>query len=115
MIIALIHNEASAGLAQVLSLLGRVRVFADQSGLREYLVSGAPCHLVVSATDGALGMNFCITAHERRKGVPILWITEQKEFEPQSRRIPVDTFLVKPVEPSAVFTAAERLLQGQAH
>lgn len=108
MTIALIHDKASAALTQVLSLLGTVAVFADQFRLRDYLLAKNPCDLVVSAADGALGMNVCITAREQ--GLPILWLTEQPDFAPQSRRIPVDVFLVKPVEPSVVFAAAERLL-----
>ena len=110
MVIALIYDEASAHLRQTLSLLGEIKVFADRSELQAYLLTDAPCDLVVSATDGALGMNCCTTAHDRRAGVPILWITEQKEFESQSWRTPVDAFLVKPVEPPTVFAIAERLL-----
>lgn len=110
MLIALIHNADSAHLQQTLSLLGEIKVFANQSELQDYLLTDAPCDLVVSATDGALGMNCCTMAHDRRVGVPILWITEQKEFEPQSFRTPVDAFLVKPVEPSTVFSIADKLL-----
>ena len=109
-VIALIHNADSAHLRQTLSLLGEIKVFENQMQLQDYLLTDAPCDLVVSATDGALGMNCCTTAHERRAGVPILWITEQKTFEPQSFRTPVDAFLVKPVEPSTVFAIADRLL-----
>jgi hypothetical protein len=45
------------------------------------------------------------------RDVPLLWISDQAEFEPQSRRLQVDTFLVKPVTEYQLREAVSRLLQ----
>lgn len=45
------------------------------------------------------------------KDVPLLWISDQAEFEPQSRRMQADTFLVKPVTEYQLREAVSRLLQ----
>jgi len=47
------------------------------------------------------------------KDVPLLWISDQAEFEPQSRRMQADTFLVKPVTEHQLGEAVSRLLQGK--
>ena len=109
--IVLLHDKNSGIYHSPLSLLGDVLVLPGKAALQEYLLADTPCDLVVCALDGAAGMNCCITAHSRRRGVPILWISEQKEFAAQSKRIPVGAFMVKPVAPSQVFAAAEQLLQ----
>ena len=114
MVILVRHDEEGTAFLRPLELLGQVLALENDTQLRDYLLGGQPCDLVVAAADGGAGMNFCTTAHERRTGVPLLWITEQKEFEPQSWRTPVDAFLVKPVEPSTVFATAQRLLEQGA-
>ena len=45
------------------------------------------------------------------RDVPLLWISDQTEFEPQSRRLQVDTFLVKPVTEYQLREAVSQLLQ----
>ena len=45
------------------------------------------------------------------KDVPLLWISDQAEFEPQSRRMQADTFLVKPVTEYQLREAVSQLLQ----
>ena len=52
---------------------------------------------------------FCTYAMQR--DVPLLWISDQAEFEPQSRRMQADTFLVKPVTEYQLREAVSRLLQ----
>jgi len=47
------------------------------------------------------------------RDVPLLWISDQAEFEPQSRRMQADTFLVKPVTEYQLREAVSRLLQGK--
>ena len=49
---------------------------------------------VVVMEDGARGMNFCMSIRGYSRDVPLLWISDQAEFEPQSRRMQTDTFLV---------------------
>ena len=46
-----------------------------------------------------------------QQGCPLLWISDQAEFEPQSRRLQADTFLVKPVTEYQLREAVSRLLQ----
>ena len=56
-----------------------------------------PYDAVVIMEDGARGMNFCMSIRGYSRDVPLLWISDQAEFEPQSRRLRVDDFWVKPV------------------
>ena len=63
--------------------------------------------------DGARGMNFCMSIRGYSRDVPLLWISDQAEFEPQSRRMQADTFLVKPVTEYQLREAVSRLLQGK--
>lgn len=46
-----------------------------------------PYDAVVVMEDGARGMNFCMSIRGYSKDVPLLWISDQAEFEPQSRRM----------------------------
>ena len=57
------------------------------------------------------GENFCMSIRGYSRDVPLLWISDQAEFEPQSRRLQVDTFLVKPVTEYQLREAVSRLLQ----
>ena len=45
-----------------------------------------PYDAVVIMEDGARGMNFCMSIRGYSRDVPLLWISDQAEFEPQSRR-----------------------------
>ena len=108
--IVLLHDKASVELQSYLSPLGEVLVLPDKNALQDYLLSKGLCDLVVCAVDGAAGMNICIAARKRRCDVPVIWITEQKEFLPQSMRIPVAKFMLKPIAPTDVVTTAQRLL-----
>lgn len=67
-------------------------------------------HAVVIAMTGARGMNFCMSIRGYSRDVPLLWISDQAEFEPQSRRMQADTFLVKPVTEYLLREAVSRLL-----
>ena len=58
-------------------------------------------------------MNFCMSIRGYSKDVPLLWISDQAEFEPQSRRLRVDDFWVKPVTEYQLREAVSRLLQGK--
>ena len=51
-----------------------------------------PADAVVIMEDGARGMNFCMSIRGYSRDVPLLWISDQAEFEPQSRRLRVDDF-----------------------
>ena len=42
-----------------------------------------PYDAVVVMEDGARGMNFCMSIRGYSKDVPLLWISDQAEFEPQ--------------------------------
>lgn len=42
-------------------------------------------------------MNFCMSIRGYSRDVPLLWISDQAEFEPQSHRLQVDDFWVKPI------------------
>ena len=70
-----------------------------------------PYDAVVIMEDGARGMNFCMSIRGYSKDVPLLWISDQAEFEPQSRRLQADTFLVKPVTEYQLREAVSQLLQ----
>ena len=67
--------------------------------------------ILVVIEDGARGMNFCMSIRGYSRDGPLLWISDQAEFEPQSRRLQVDTFLVKPVTEYQLREAVSRLLQ----
>ena len=72
-----------------------------------------PYDAVVRMEDGARGMNFCMSRRGYSRDVPLLWISDQAEFEPQSRRLWVDDFWVKPVTEHQLGEAVSRLLQGK--
>ena len=56
-------------------------------------------------------MNFCMSIRGYSKDVPLLWISDQAEFEPQSHRLQVDDFWVKPVTEYQLREAVSQLLQ----
>lgn len=58
-------------------------------------------------------MNFCMSIRGYSKDVPLLWISDQAEFEPQSCRMRVDDFWVKPITEHQLGEAVSRLLQGK--
>ncbi len=72
-----------------------------------------PYDAVVIMEDGGRGMNFCMSIRGYSRDVPLLWISDQAEFEPQSRRLRVDDFWVKPVTEHQLGEAVSRLLQGK--
>ena len=72
-----------------------------------------PYDAVVIIEDGTRGMNFCMSIRGYSRDVPLLWISDQAEFEPQSRRLQVDDFWVKPVTEHQLGEAVSRLLQGK--
>ena len=72
-----------------------------------------PYGAVVVMEDGVRGMNFCMSIRGYSKDAPLLWISDQAEFEPQSRRLRVDDFWVKPVTEHQLGEAVSQLLQGK--
>ena len=69
-----------------------------------------------AGSSGICGGNRCIcrpygVVRGYSKDVPLLWISDQAEFEPQSRRMQADTFLVKPVTEYQLREAVSQLLQ----
>lgn len=96
--IALICDAPKDFWIGVLSAWEQVQAFPDGVALAYYLQQGGECSLALVAVDGAEGMNWTTYAKHQRPSLPVVWISEQAEFEPQSRRIPVDGFLTKPVE-----------------
>lgn len=81
----------------LLMKLGKVDRFDNGVFCTYAMQRDGPYDAVVIMEDGARGMNFCMSIRGYRKDVPLLWISDQAEFEPQSRRMQADTFLVKPV------------------
>ena len=71
-----------------------------------------PYDAVVIMEDGARGMNFCMSIRGYRKDVPLLWISDQAEFDPQSRRMQAETILVQPVTEYQQGEAVSQLLQN---
>ena len=81
----------------LLMKLGKVDRFDNGVFCTYAMQRDGPYDAVVVMEDGARGMNFCMSIRGYSKDVPLLWISDQAEFEPQSRRMQADTFLVKPV------------------
>lgn len=97
-VIALLCDTSKDFWIGLLSTWEQVQVFPDGVALAYYLQKGGECSLALVAVDGAEGMNWSTYAKHQRPSLPVIWVSEQAEFEPQSRRIPVDGFLTKPVE-----------------
>ena len=81
----------------LLMKLGKVDRFDNGVFCTYAMQWDGPYDAVVVMEDGARGMNFCMSIRGYSKDIPLLWISDQAEFEPQSRRLQADTFLVKPV------------------
>lgn len=96
--IALLCDTSEDFWISLLSAWEQVQVFPDGVALAYYLQKGGECSLALVAVDGAEGMNWTTYAKHQRPALPVIWVSEQEGFEPQSRRIPVDGFLTKPVE-----------------
>ena len=79
----------------LLMKLGKVDRFDNGVFCTYAMQRDGPYDAVVVMEDGARGMNFCMSIRGYSKDVPLLWISDQAEFEPQSRRMQADTFLVK--------------------
>ena len=93
---------------------GRVDRFDNGVFCTYAMQRDGPYDAVVVMEDGARGMNFCMSIRGYSKDVPLLWISDQAEFEPQSRRMQTDTFLVKPVTEYQLREAVSQLLQKAA-
>lgn len=85
-------------MARLLEEFGSVISIDTGVALAYYLQEQKPCDLVVVAADGAGGMNACSFARGQNKKVPLVWVSDDSDFEQQARRIPVNLFLVKPVD-----------------
>ena len=96
--IALICDALETEWIAFLSRWRQVRLFPDGVEPAYYLKLGNPCDMALVAVDGAMGMNWVRNVKSERPSLPVVWISEQAEFEPQSRRIPTDGFFPKPVE-----------------
>lgn len=97
----------------LLMKLGKVDRFDNGVFCTYAMQWDGPYDAVVVMEDGARGMNFCMSIRGYSRDVPLLWISDQAEFEPQSRRMQADTFLVKPVTEYQLREAVSRLLQGK--
>ena len=95
----------------LLMKLGKVDRFDNGVFCTYAMQRDGPYDAVVVMEDGARGMNFCMSIRGYSKDVPLLWISDQAEFEPQSRRMQADTFLVKPVTEYQLREAVSQLLQ----
>ena len=95
----------------LLMKLGKVDRFDNGVFCTYAMQRDGPYDAVVVMEDGARGMNFCMSIRGYSRDVPLLWISDQAEFEPQSRRMQADTFLVKPVTEYQLREAVSQLLQ----
>ena len=82
----------------LLMKLGKVDRFDNGVFCVYAMQRDGPYDAVVVMEDGARGMNFCMSIRGYSKDVPLLWISDQAEFEPQSRRMQADTFLESPLQ-----------------
>lgn len=96
--IALICDALEQEWISYLSRWREVRVFPDGVEPAYYLRLGNPLDMALVAMDGARGMNWARKVKSEKPGLPVVWISEQAEFEPQSRRIGMDGFFAKPVD-----------------
>lgn len=95
--ITLICDREQPFWERTLSRWDEVRVFPDGVALAYYLHHQGPCGLAVVAVDGADGMNCCAYAKHMRPAVRVLWVSQDPDFAPQSRRMGVEGFLAKPL------------------
>lgn len=65
---------------------------APETAFCYFLREGGLCDLAVIAYPGARGMNACRAIRGQRPQLPILWLSDQAEFLPESKRIPVQGF-----------------------
>lgn len=106
-------DERQQGMADVLDCFGEVLYFPDSIALAEYMQKNLPCGIAVVSMDGARGMNCCNYIRCRCKTIPIIWISDQIEFEEESRRIPVDDFWVRPMPNMLLKKRVAELLRGE--
>ena len=66
---------------------------------------------VVVAMGGALGMEIAIGARDQSARLPLIWVSDQKEFGMQSYRLHVKSFLVTPLNPKKLRAALEERLK----
>lgn len=95
----------------LLMKLGKVDRFDNGVFCVYAMQRDGPYDAVVVMEDGARGMNFCMSIRGYSKDVPLLWISDKAEFEPQSCRMRVDDFWVKPVTEYQLREAVSQLLQ----
>lgn len=106
-------DEWQQDVENVLNEFGQVVYFSDNTQLAEYMRKALPCSLAVVYMDGAKGMNCCNYIRRQCRSVPIIWISDQSEFEAESRRIPVDDFWVKPMPNMLLQKRVAELLRGE--
>lgn len=66
--------------------------------------------LAVVIVDSANGMNLCRSLRSACKQLPILWVSEDKDFAPEAGRILVEGFLTKPVLSMQLAQRAKEIL-----
>ena len=92
----------------LLMKLGKVDRFDNGVFCVYAMQRDGPYDAVVVMEDGARGMNFCMSIRGYSRDVPL---SDQAEFEPQSCRMRVDDFWVKPVTEYQLREAVSQLLQ----
>ena len=95
--IALCSNCPKDKETALLMKLGKVDRFDIGVCCTYAMQRDGPYDAVVVMEDGARGMYFCMSIRGYSRDVPLQWSSDQAEFEPQSRSMQADTFLVKPV------------------
>ena len=108
--IALICDAQEREWTAFLSRWREVRLFPDGVEPAYYLRLGNSLDMALVAMDGARGMNWARKVKSEKPDLPVVWISEQAEFEPQSRRIRMDGFFPKPVDCARLEELLTRIL-----
>ena len=108
--IALICDTQEREWTAFLSRWREVRLFPDGVEPAYYLRLGNSLDMALVAMDGARGMNWARKVKSEKPDLPVVWISEQAEFEPQSRRIRMDGFFSKPVDCARLEDLLTRIL-----
>ncbi len=117
--IALCCDANTQAVEQILKERGEVDVFQNEKKgqsagqkLSGYLSCGGHCDLAVVSLDSAAGIHNCRYIKEHQRNLPVLWISEDKGLWPESRRIGVEEFLVKPVPDGMLRKIINHMLEG---
>ncbi|WP_458862592.1 hypothetical protein [Acidaminobacterium chupaoyuni] len=84
---------------------------ANREQICGYLSRGDPAPVAIVALDGKEGKAICQSIRYSQPKACLIWVSDQKEFEGESKNIPVTDFFWKPVPIKWLFNVIAKQME----